>query len=124
MASLAGYRGLPMAPAYGASKAAAIHLCESLKFDCDNWGVNMQVVDPGFVATPMTADQNFPMPFLMSADEAARRIADGMAAGGFEIAFPRRLAWLSKFTRLLPYALYFQVLARAMTRDARKGRAA
>ncbi|MBV9566718.1 MAG: oxidoreductase, partial [Hyphomicrobiales bacterium] len=103
--------------------AAAIHLCESLKFDCDRWGVNMQVVDPGFVDTPMTADQNFPMPFLVSADEAARRIADGIAAGGFEIVFPRRLAWLSKFTRLLPYALYFRVLARAMTPKRDKGRA-
>ena len=120
MASLAGYRGLPMAPPYGASKAAAIHLCESLKFYCDGWGVNMQVVNPGFIDTPMTANQNFPMPFLMSTEEAARRIVDGMATGGFEIAFPRRLAWLSKFTRLLPYAFYFPTIVRAMAQGRRK----
>jgi NAD(P)-dependent dehydrogenase (short-subunit alcohol dehydrogenase family) len=120
MASLAGYRGLPTAAAYGASKAAAIHLCESLKFDCDRWGVNLQLVDPGFVETPMTAGKSFPMPFLMSADKAARRIVDGMAKAGFEIAFPRRLVWISKITRLLPYALYFRLLTRAMARDRRK----
>ena len=120
MASLAGYRGMPMAPPYGASKAAAIHLCESLRFDCERAGVNMQVVNPGFVETPMTADHDFPMPFLMSAEEAARRIADGMTSGGFEIAFPRRLVWASKFARILPYALYFPLLARAVVRDRRK----
>ena len=120
MASLAGYRGLPTAAAYGASKAAAIHLCESMKFDCDRWGVNLQVVDPGFVETPMTADKDFPMPFLMSGDEAARRIVDGMASGGFEIAFPKRLVWISKFTRILPYALYFPMLIRAMAQSRRK----
>lgn len=121
MASLAGYRGLPTAAAYGASKGAAIHLCESMKFDCDRWGVHLQLVDPGFVETPMTADKSFPMPFLMSSDEAARRIADGLASGGFEIAFPKRLVWISKFTRLLPYPLYFRVLRRAMARDGREG---
>jgi NAD(P)-dependent dehydrogenase (short-subunit alcohol dehydrogenase family) len=120
MASLAGYRGLPTAAAYGASKAAAIHLCESLKFDCDGWGVNLQLVDPGFVATPLTADKNFPMPFLMGAEEAARRIADGMAKGGFEIAFPRRLAWISKLTRSLPYSLYFRLLTRVVGRGRRE----
>jgi short-subunit dehydrogenase len=80
----------------------------------------MQVVNPGFVETPMTADHDFPMPFLMSAEEAARRIADGMTSGGFEIAFPRRLVWASKFARILPYALYFPLLARAMVGDRRK----
>jgi NAD(P)-dependent dehydrogenase (short-subunit alcohol dehydrogenase family) len=120
MASLAGYRGLPTGTAYGASKAAAIHLCESMKFDCNRWGVNLQLVDPGFVETSMTADKNFPMPFLMSGEEAARRIADGLASGGFEIAFPRRLVWISKFARILPYPLYFQVLTRAMARERRK----
>jgi len=121
MASLAGYRGLPMAAPYGASKAAAIHLCESLKFDCDRLGVTIQVVNPGFVETPMTANQKFPMPFLIGVEEAARRIVDGMATGGFEIAFPRRLAWLSKFTRALPYAFYFPTLVRATSRDRGKG---
>jgi NAD(P)-dependent dehydrogenase (short-subunit alcohol dehydrogenase family) len=119
MASLAGYRGLPTAAAYGASKAAAIHICEALKFDCDRQGVTLQLVDPGFVETPLTEGKNFPMPFLMGVEEAARRIADGFATKGFEIAFPRRLVWISKFARLLPYALYFPLLARAAGRDKR-----
>jgi len=111
-ASLVGYGGLPGAAAYGASKAAAIHLCESLKFDCDRLGIRLQLVNPGFVDTPMTHGKDFPMPFLMNMDEAAARIADGFARGGFEIVFPRRLAWLMKAIRLLPYPLYFRVVAR------------
>jgi NAD(P)-dependent dehydrogenase (short-subunit alcohol dehydrogenase family) len=112
-ASVAGYRGLPKAAAYGASKAAAIHMCEALKFDCDNMGVTMQVVNPGFIDTPLTRKNDFPMPFLMSMDDAARRVVDGFEKGGFEIIFPRRLAFILKLMRLLPYALYFPAVARA-----------
>jgi hypothetical protein len=68
----------------------------------------------------MTADKDFPMPFLMSPEAAARRVADGMASSGFEIAFPRRLVWLSKLTRVLPYALYFPLLTRAMAQGRRE----
>ena len=113
MASIAGYTGLPKAAAYGASKAAAIHLCEALKFDCDRLGVTMQVVNPGFVQTPMTDRNDFPMPFLMGEGEAARRIVDGFQKGGFEVTFPRRLAYICKLGRILPYALYFPLMARA-----------
>ncbi len=111
-ASVAGYRGLPKAAAYGASKAAAIHLCEALKFDCDNMGVVMQVVNPGFIDTPLTRKNDFPMPFLMSMDDAARRVVDGFERGGFEITFPRRLAFILKLMRALPYAWYFPLVAR------------
>jgi NAD(P)-dependent dehydrogenase (short-subunit alcohol dehydrogenase family) len=111
-ASVAGYRGLPKAAAYGASKAAAIHLCEALKFDCDNLGVIMQVVNPGFIDTPLTRKNDFPMPFLMSMDDAAKRVVDGFERGGFEIIFPRRLAFILKVMRLLPYGLYFPLVAR------------
>jgi NAD(P)-dependent dehydrogenase (short-subunit alcohol dehydrogenase family) len=112
-ASVAGYGGLPKAAAYGASKAAAIHMCEALKFDCDNLGVTLQVVNPGFIDTPLTRKNDFPMPFLMPMDEAARRICDGFERGGFEITFPRKLAWILKFVNLLPYKLYFPLIARA-----------
>jgi short-subunit dehydrogenase len=95
-ASVAGYRGLPKAAAYGASKAAAIHLCEALKFDCDNLGITMQVVNPGFIDTPLTRKNDFPMPFLMSMDDAARRVVDGFERGRFEIIFPRRLAFIDE----------------------------
>lgn len=111
-ASIAGYRGLPKAAAYGASKAAAIHLCEALKFDCDNLGITMQVVNPGFIDTPLTRKNDFPMPFLMSMDDAAKRVVDGFERGRFEIIFPRRLAFILKALRLLPYWLYFALVTR------------
>jgi NAD(P)-dependent dehydrogenase (short-subunit alcohol dehydrogenase family) len=111
-ASLAGYGGLPGPPAYGASKAAAIHLTESLKFLTDRWGLTLQLVTPGFVRTPLTADAKLPMPFLMECDEACRRICDGFERGGFEISFPRRMSWLAKSVNLLPYPLYFALLSR------------
>lgn len=111
-ASVAGYRGLPKAAAYGASKAAAIHLCEALKFDCDNLCITMQVVNPGFIDTPLTKKNDFPMPFLMSMDDAARRVVDGFERGKFEIIFPKRLAFILKVMRLLPYAWYFPLVAR------------
>lgn len=112
-ASIAGYRGLPKAAAYGASKAAAIHLCEALKFDCDNLGIVMQVVNPGFIDTPLTQKNDFPMPFLLSMDVAARRVVDGLERGRFEIIFPRRLAYILKFARILPYSWYFALVGRA-----------
>jgi NAD(P)-dependent dehydrogenase (short-subunit alcohol dehydrogenase family) len=111
-ASVAGYRGLPRAAAYGASKAAAIHLCEALKFDCDQIGVTMQLVNPGFIDTPLTRKNDFPMPFLMSMEEAARRVVDGFGTTRFELIFPRRLAFLLKLARMLPYGLYFALVAR------------
>jgi NADP-dependent 3-hydroxy acid dehydrogenase YdfG len=112
-ASIAGYRGLPRAAAYGASKAAAIHLCEALRFDCEQIGITLQLINPGFIETPLTAKNDFPMPFLMSMDEAGRRICDGFACGGFEVIFPRRLAFILKLMRILPYRLYFPLVARA-----------
>ncbi len=115
-ASVAGYRGLPGAAAYGASKAAAIHLCEALAFDARRAGVTLQVVNPGFVETPMTARNRFPMPFLTTPDAAARRICDGFARDGFEIAFPRRLALVLKVLRLLPYRAYHPLVARVTRR--------
>lgn len=111
-ASIAGYGGLPNAAAYGASKAALIHLAESLKFMLDPLGVTIQIVAPGFIRTPMTARNRFPMPFLMEPDEAVRRIMKGLEQGGFEITFPRRLSWALKFINLLPYALYFPLVAK------------
>jgi NAD(P)-dependent dehydrogenase (short-subunit alcohol dehydrogenase family) len=110
-ASIAGYGGLPRAAAYGASKAAAIHMCEALKYDCDNLGLTIQVVNPGFIDTPLTQKNDFPMPFLMTMDEAGRRCVDGFERGGFEINFPRRLAFILKAMNLLPYGLYFRLVA-------------
>jgi NAD(P)-dependent dehydrogenase (short-subunit alcohol dehydrogenase family) len=102
MASVAGYFGLPRSGAYGATKAAALHLAESLRYELAPHGVVVQVVCPGFVDTPLTAVNRFPMPGLMSAPAAAERIVAGLAGDRFEIAFPRRLVWPMKLLRLLP----------------------
>lgn len=115
-ASVAGYRGLPGGTAYGASKAAAIYLCESLQFEAARTGVRVQVVNPGFVESPMTRDRPFAMPLIIPADEAARRIVDGFERGGFAIAFPRRLAWLLALIGMLPYPLYFALMGRFIGR--------
>ena len=111
-ASVAGYGGLPRSAAYGASKAALINMCEALKFDCDNLGLVLQLVNPGFVETPLTNSNDFPMPFLMKNTVAAKRACDGFESGGFEINFPRRLAYLLKAINLLPYPLYFAIIGK------------
>ncbi len=111
-ASVAGYGGLPRAGAYSGSKAALIAMVESLKFDTDLLGITLQVVNPGFVETPLTALNDHPMPFLMKLDEASRRICDGFERGGFEITFPRRFAYILKALNMLPYSLYFGLIAK------------
>ena len=121
-ASLAGYGGLPGSAAYGPSKAAVIHLAEALTFDLHDRNITVQVVCPGYVKTPLTDRNNFDMPLLMDVDEAARRICDGFAQGGFEIAFPRRLSWLLKVINMLPYPAYFALLRRSIgTRNRSSG---
>jgi RNA-binding protein YhbY len=80
-------------------------------------GVQLKVVNPGFVATPLTAKNDFPMPFLMEPEAAAKRIAEGLASGHFEVRFPRRLAWLLGLIAALPYPLYF-ALTKRMLRPA------
>lgn len=113
VSSVAGYAGLPTSAAYGATKAALTNLAESLKFDLDGLGIMMQVVSPGFVDTPATKQNPFPMPHLMSVDAAAARLVDGLYGDRFEVTFPRRFTWQLKALRLLPYALYFPLVARA-----------
>jgi NAD(P)-dependent dehydrogenase (short-subunit alcohol dehydrogenase family) len=111
-ASIAGYGGLPRSAAYGATKAALINMCEALKFDCDQLGLVLQLVNPGFVETPLTGKNDFPMPFLMKNEDASRRVCDGFEQGGFEIVFPRRFAYILKALNLLPYPLYFAAVGR------------
>ena len=112
VSSLTAYRGLPFASAYGASKAALTNMCEALKPELQALGIDMTVIHPGFVKTPLTDRNEFAMPFLMESDEAARRIADGLDRRKFEIAFPRRFAWMLKVARCLPYAVYFAAARR------------
>jgi short-subunit dehydrogenase len=112
VASPAGYRGLPQAAAYGPSKAALISLAETLRLELHGSGVDLRLINPGFVATRLTAKNRFHMPALLSADEAARRILRGLQGNAFEIAFPWTfVSWL-KLTRLLPYRWYFPLMNR------------
>lgn len=114
--SVAGYGGLPRSIAYSASKSALIAMCESLKFDLDKLGITIQLVSPGFVKTPLTDKNDFPMPFLIGVEEAGRRILNGFEQGGFEIAFPRRMAWLLKAVNMLPYSWYFWLVSKTTGR--------
>ncbi|MEM1315310.1 MAG: SDR family NAD(P)-dependent oxidoreductase [Pseudomonadota bacterium] len=111
-ASVAGYRGLPAASAYSATKAGLIAMCESLALDLMDEGVRISVVNPGFVETEATSVNDFEMPFLMQTEEAAKRIADGLEKPGFEIAFPRRFAWFLRLVGMLPNQLYFRAWRR------------
>jgi NAD(P)-dependent dehydrogenase (short-subunit alcohol dehydrogenase family) len=110
MASVAGYRGLPKAAAYGPGKAALINLAESLKVELEQLGITLSVINPSFVRTPMTAGNDFPMPFLMEPEDAARRTVAGLKAGRFEIAYPGRFVAILKTARILPYWLYFWLI--------------
>ncbi|MGV1833209.1 SDR family NAD(P)-dependent oxidoreductase [Rhizobium rhizogenes] len=112
VSSAAGYGGLPGGAAYGATKAALINMAESLNFDLDRVGIRIQLVTPGFVETPLTAKNKFPMPGLMSMNDAATAIAAGLKSPSFEITFPKSFTYKMKLMRFLPYSLYFRVVRR------------
>mgnify|MGYP000014657223 FL=1 len=112
-ASVAGFRGLPRAGAYCASKAGTIALAESLACEIDPKGVKVQVICPGFVRTPLTDKNDFPMPYLMEPEDAASRIWAGLMSDRFEISFPRRFVWQLKFLQLLPAKWYFSLIRKA-----------
>ncbi len=107
VASVAGYLGLPRASSYGASKAALIHMASSLRFEGAESGILVQVINPGFVATPMIAANTAAKPFIISAEDAALRIERGLRRTGFEIAFPWPVIVLLKLARLLPWRVFF-----------------
>lgn len=113
VSSVAGYRGLPQALAYGPSKAALINLAETLYLDLSPRGIGVFLVNPGFVDTPLTRQNTFRMPALIGADEAARHMLAGMARGEFEIHFPKRFTRWMKLLRILPHRLAFAALRRA-----------
>ena len=116
VASLAGYRGLPTAAAYGASKAALINLCEALRIELEGSGVIVQLINPGFVKTPLTDKNPFEMPSLISAETAAQKIADGLARDRFEVRFPPLFAGIMSVLRHLPFSLYSYLIRKQTQR--------
>jgi len=112
VASVAGYVGLPSAAGYGATKAALINMCEALKPELDRSGVSLTLINPGFVDTPLTRKNGFPMPFLISTDDAAKAILRGLRSGRFEVAFPWRMRIAMRLLAALPYRLLFALTRR------------
>lgn len=112
VASVAGYRGLPRALAYGPTKAALQHLADALFLDLRPRGIGVSVVNPGFVATPLTSDNGFEMPALQTPEQAADHILRGWRKGRFEIDFPKRFTFWMRCLRMLPNPLYFAAVRR------------
>jgi NAD(P)-dependent dehydrogenase (short-subunit alcohol dehydrogenase family) len=107
IASVAGYIGLPKAASYGPTKAALINLAECLAPELAVEGIKTSIINPGFVKTPLTAQNDFDMPFLMEVEDAARATIAGLAQKKFEIAYPRRFVFILKILQLLPYPWFF-----------------
>jgi short-subunit dehydrogenase len=112
VASVAGYRGLPQALAYGASKAALIHLAESLAIELTGRQIGVWVVNPGFIRTRLTEKNSFVMPAIMTPEAAAEAMVVGLSKGRFEIHFPRRFSYFLKGLQWLPDRLYFFLMKR------------
>lgn len=107
--SLAGYCGLPSASAYGMTKAGLINLAQTLRAELSLDGIDVQIVNPGFVRTPLTDRNDFEMPFLMEPEDAARAFYSGLQGKSFEIAFPRRFALIMRVLKNLPDWLFFSM---------------
>lgn len=105
--SVAGFKGLPNAQPYSASKAAVINLAESLK--AENPALDIKLINPGFVRTPLTDKNEFNMPMMVEPEQAAKAIADGLLKKSFEIHFPKRFTSLMKLLGILPYGLYYKL---------------
>jgi NAD(P)-dependent dehydrogenase (short-subunit alcohol dehydrogenase family) len=107
IASVAGYIGLPKAASYGPTKAALINLAECLAPELAMDGVTTSIINPGFVKTPLTAQNDFEMPFLMEVEDAARLTIKGLAAKKFEVSYPWKFVRILKTLRLMPYVWFF-----------------
>jgi NADP-dependent 3-hydroxy acid dehydrogenase YdfG len=115
ISSVAGYRGLPAAGAYCASKAALTSFAESLNFNMQMKNVRVSLVSPGFIKTPMTDQNDFPMPMIKSPEFAANEIYKGLTVKkGFEIHFPKVFTYFLKFLQILPSGIYFKLVSKGM----------
>jgi short-subunit dehydrogenase len=117
VSSIAAYRGLPNSSGYGPSKAALTNLTESLYFDFKKCNVRISLISPGFIKTPLTDKNEFPMPFIKSPEFAADKIFNGLTKSkAFEIHFPKALTLLLKFLRILPYRMYLFLIDKFVKR--------
>ena len=115
ISSVAGYRGLPAAGAYCASKAALTSFAESLYFDMQMKNVRVSLISPGFIKTPMTDQNDFPMPMIKSPEFAAEQIYTGLVKKKmFEIHFPKAFTYFLKFLKILPSSIYFKIVEKGM----------
>ena len=115
VSSVAGYRGLPTAGAYCASKSALISYAESLYFDMKRFNVRVSVVNPGFIKTPMTDQNPFPMPMIVSAKFAAEEMFKGLTkSNSFEIHFPKKFTFIMKILKIMPNWLYLKLIKKGM----------
>ena len=117
VSSIAAYRGLPNSSGYGPSKAALTNLTESLYFDFKKYNVRISLVSPGFIKTPLTDKNEFPMPFIKSPEFAAEKMFNGLTKSkAFEIHFPKALTILLKIFRVLPYKIYLFLIDKGVKR--------
>jgi len=117
VSSIAAYRGLPNSSGYGPSKAALTNLTESLYFDFKKYNVKISLVSPGFIKTPLTDKNDFPMPFIKSPEFAAEKMFNGLTKSkAFEIHFPKALTILLKIFRILPYKIYLFLIDKGVKR--------
>ena len=115
ISSVAGYRGLPAAGAYCASKAALTSYAESLNFDMQMKNVKVSLISPGFIKTPMTDQNDFPMPMIKSPEFDANEIFKGLTEKkSFEIHFPKAFTYFLKFLQILPSSIYFKLVSKGM----------
>ena len=121
IASVAGFRGLPGAGAYSASKAAAITYLESLRLELRGSGVDVVTICPGYIATPMTAGNTYPMPFLLPVDEAARRMMRAIEGRKRLVVIPWQMGLVGAVLRTMPGPLYDYLFARAPRKPRRLG---
>jgi NAD(P)-dependent dehydrogenase (short-subunit alcohol dehydrogenase family) len=112
ISSVAGFRGLPQSMAYGPTKAALINLAEALYYDVSPHGIGVSLINPGFVETPLVANNDFPMPALITPEKAAAEILSGWRKGQYHIHFPKRFTRMLLLMRLLPYRWYFALVRR------------
>ena len=110
--SLSGFRGLPNAIGYGASKAGMMHLAENIKADLYKSNIKVQLINPGFIKTRLTEKNNFKMPFIMSAEDAAKHVIRAMRRNRFQTNFPVMFSLIFRMTNFLPAFLYFWLFSK------------